>query len=114
MQPTFHVNDKLKFHDPDNPDPDWKVKQCYTLIIAAACEIVNGVANLWKRGKSGGRHEYPDFGQYMWETQFKCFASAAPYCWADKKDWFLDKRDTPWEVFLPCLASFNERRRNLL
>jgi hypothetical protein len=55
----FHfivTNDKIKFEDPEAEVPDWKVKQAYTLMIAAAPEIENGVENLWKRGPSGGRH----------------------------------------------------------
>jgi hypothetical protein len=53
----FHstvTNDKIKFKDPEAEDPDWQVKQAYTLLIAAASEIENGVENLWKRGPSGG------------------------------------------------------------
>ena len=82
-QANFHetyVNDKIQFHDPDDPDPDWKVNQGYTLIIAAATEIENGIDNLWKHGPSGGHHDYPDFGRYMPKNEFKCFTAAAPYC----------------------------------
>lgn len=114
-----YIHDNIKFHDSspaDNEglDEDWKVKQGYMLIIAAACEIENGVDNLWKSGPSGGRHDFPDFGRYMSKNEFKCFASTAAFCWADKKHWFTDKRDMPWDVFLPCLSSFNERRKKLL
>jgi hypothetical protein len=62
----FHstvTNDKIKFEDPEAEDPDWKVQQAYTLMIAAALEIENGVENMWKRGPSGGRHDYPHFGK---------------------------------------------------
>jgi hypothetical protein len=52
----------IKFHDLDDDDPDWKVHICYTLIIAAASEVANGVENLWKKGQSGDQHNYPDFG----------------------------------------------------
>jgi len=41
---------QIKFHDPDDPDPDWKVKQCYILLIAVATEMESGVENLWKSG----------------------------------------------------------------
>jgi hypothetical protein len=67
------MNDKIKFEDPEAEDPDWKVKQAYTLMIAAALEIENGVENMWKRGPSGGRHDYPDFGKYMPINHFKVF-----------------------------------------
>jgi hypothetical protein len=65
---NFHqtyMNRKMKFHDEKASDPDWKVKQGYLLIIAAANEAETGVENLWKAGPSGGRSNYPDFGQYF-------------------------------------------------
>ena len=104
----------IKFHDPDADDPDWRVRVCYTLMIAAASEIEVGVDNLWKRGPSGGRHEFPHFGQYMPVNYFKCFRAAAPFCWCDKKHWYAAKADTPWDVFLPCVADFNDKRQQLL
>ena len=76
-------NDKIGFHDDTNKDPDWRVKQAYLIMIAAVCEIENGVENLWRKGPSGGRHVYPDFGKYMKKNMFKCFTSAAPFCWCD-------------------------------
>jgi hypothetical protein len=45
-------NDRIKSNDPEAGDPDWKLKQAYTLVIAAALEIKNGVKNLWKHGLS--------------------------------------------------------------
>jgi hypothetical protein len=106
---SFHdtyTNDKIKFRDPEDPDPDWKVKQDFTLIIAVASEIENGVDYLWKRGSSSGRRDYPDFGKYM-SSQLSPSAGRTrkPGIWTN---------DKPWEVFLPCLAGFNERRPNLL
>jgi len=108
------VRDGIIFHDEDHNDPDWKVQQCYLLLIASATEIVSGVENLWKQGPSAGRHTYPDFGQYMPINYFKAFCSAAPFCWADERYWYEDVRDVPWEVFLPCLSGFNNKRRRLL
>jgi len=46
---TYHdtvVRDKIVFHDENNSDPDWMVRQCYLLMIASATEICNGVENL--------------------------------------------------------------------
>jgi hypothetical protein len=74
-------NDNIIFHDENDPDPDWKVQQAYLLLIAAASEVVNGIENLWKRGKYTGRHDYPNFGQYMPINYFKAFVAAAAYCW---------------------------------
>jgi hypothetical protein len=103
------------FHDEKAVDPDWLVKQCYTLMIAAVTEVEQGVENLWKRGDCcGRRHSYPDFGKYVDINTFKCFESAAPFCWADSTYWYRDRLETPWDVFLPCLKSFNDRRHHLL
>jgi hypothetical protein len=90
------------------------VNQCYLLLIAAATEVVTGVENLWKSGPSTGRHNYPDFGQFIPKNYFKAFCSAAPYAWADERYWYEDSRDVPWDVFLPCLDSFNEKRQRLI
>ncbi len=114
---TYHdtvVRDKIVFHDEDNSDPDWMVRQCYLLMIASATEICNGVENLWKKGPSIGRHEYPDFGQYIPVNYFKAFCSAAPFCWSEPKYWYEESRDVPWDVFLPCLADFNAKRQRLI
>jgi hypothetical protein len=64
---TTVKNDKIKFEDPEAEALDWKVKQAYTLMIAAASEIENGVENLWKCGPSRDQHDYPDFGKYIWQ-----------------------------------------------
>jgi hypothetical protein len=74
------VNNKIQFKDTQAEFPDWKVKEAYTLMIAAALEIENGVHNCWKSGPSGGCHDYPDFGKYMPINHFKEFQAAAPYC----------------------------------
>jgi hypothetical protein len=108
------TRDKIKFHDEDHSDPDWKVCQCYLLIIASATEIVSGIQNLWLFGPSAGRHTYPDFGQYMPINYFKAFCSAAPFCWSEERYWYEDVRDVPWDVFLPCLVNFNDKRQHLL
>jgi hypothetical protein len=80
---SFHgtvVQDKIRFHNNNDPDPDWLVKQCYLLIIAGATEIFSGVENFRKSRPSRGRQTYPDFGQYISENQFKAFCLAAPFC----------------------------------
>ena len=52
---TTVQNNKIKFHDPSNKDdPDWIVKQCYLLLLAAAWGGDTGIDNLWKKGCSGG------------------------------------------------------------
>jgi len=72
------LSEKIAFHDENDPDPDWKVKQCILLVIPAAIEVRNGIQNLWKRGKGYGRRPYADFGEYVSENQFNCFCAAFP------------------------------------
>jgi len=107
-------NHKITFLDDSEPDPDWKIKQCYLLIIAAAAELENGVENLWKSGMKRMRRSYPDFGRFMGINEMQAFCSAAPYAWADPQYWYLPERDTPWEMFLPCIYGFNDRRQRLI
>ena len=107
-------DDRIQFHDEEADDPDWIVKQCYLLMIAAATEVDVGVENLWLRGKSNGRRNYPNFGRYIQQNTFKAFQHAAPYCFCDKQYWYIDRQDRPWEIFLPCLNSFNDRRKHLI
>eukprot|EP00957_Ditylum_brightwellii_P057838 4386081-Ditylum_brightwellii.AAC.1 len=51
----------IVFDNPNDEDRNWKVKCCYTLMIAAEGELECGVDNLWKKGITQGRREYPDF-----------------------------------------------------
>jgi hypothetical protein len=111
---TAVQNDSITFHDADHDDPDWKVKQACTLMVAAASEIENGAENLWKCGPSVGQHDYPDFGQCTPTNHFKTFQSAAPHCWCEKKHWHVDKRDRSWDACRPCLEKMNSRRAKLL
>jgi hypothetical protein len=110
---TF-VNESIIFHDEDAEDPDWKINQCYTLLIVAASEMEMGVDNLWKKGKSNDSRDHPDFGEYMRNNQFKAFKSGAHFCWCDESIWFDDKRDLTWDVFSPCLEIFNAKRVQLI
>jgi hypothetical protein len=98
---------RIVFHDPDDDDPDWQVRQCYTLLISAASEIENGVENLWKRGPTNERCDYPDFVRYVSENMFKAFKAAAHFCWCHSDYWYKDKRDLTWDIFLPMLSQFN-------
>ena len=111
---TSVVNDKIKFHDPNDDDPNWIVKQCYLLLHASVWEGDRGIDNLWRKGQSAGRHNFPDFGQYIPVSYFRAWQSAAPYMFCDRKYWYEQRRNLDWNVFIPCLNKFNERRRNLL
>ena len=113
--PMFQTvqDEKIAFHQERDEDPDWVVKQCYLLMIAAVTEAEIGVDNLWKRGESGGRHKHPDFGQYVPKNVFKAFTCAAAFVFTNRKWWYADKRDRDWDIFIPVLESFNEKRRAL-
>lgn len=67
------------------------MKQGYTMIIAAGTEFENCVENLWKRGPCG-RRDYPDFGLYMLVKEFMCFKAAVPFCWPERKFWYVNRR----------------------
>jgi hypothetical protein len=102
-----------KFHDEDAKDPDWIIKQCYLLMIAAVTECDIGVENLWRQGDSGGRHKFANFGQYIPEDMFNAWKHAAALLFADEEWWYCDKRDKDWDVFKPCLAGYNQQRKDL-
>ena len=111
---SYHItvtHDNIKFDDGDPDDPDWMVKQCYLIMIAAVAEVDCGIDNLWRRGKSNGRRYYPNFGKYIGKNYFKAFICAAPYCFCEKRFWFVDKRDKPWDIFLPCTKDYNAKRQ---
>lgn len=117
--PRCSINATVKrenicFHDDEAIDPDWKVKVCYLLLIAAANEVENGTNSLWSAGESKGLHNFPDFGRYMSKNMFSAFRIAAPYAFCSKETWFLPKRDREWSTFMPCLEDYNLRRRRLL
>jgi hypothetical protein len=73
-------NDKIQFDDPEAEDPVWKVKQAYTLMIAAASESENGVKNPWKRCPSGGHHGHPDFRECMPINHFSQLLKSVSSC----------------------------------
>ena len=105
--------EKILFNDELADDPDWIVKQCYLLMLAACAEVGYGVEAFWKNGKSTGRKSAANFGQYMPKNYFDCFRAAAPYVFAEKSYWYLDRRDKRWDIFTPALASMNKRRHEL-
>lgn len=104
---------KIKFHDADADDPDWRIKQCILLLIAGVTVVDCGVSNLWKSGRSCGLRNYADFGQYFDQNGFKAFCEAIPYMWSDEKHWYRDKRDVPWDLFMPFIGAWNGKQRDL-
>jgi hypothetical protein len=47
-------------------------------------------------------------------NEMQAFCSAAPYAWAEERYWYLPDRDTPWEMFLPCIYEFNNNRQRII
>ena len=90
------------------------MKLCVTLVIVAALKVQNGVENLWKRGDSDGFEPHADFGQYLPENYMKAFIAGFPFLFCDKKYWYENPKDLPWEVFLPFVGEWNEKRNKLL
>jgi hypothetical protein len=107
-----YKNKQIKFHDRENDDPDWKVKQCILVMIAAATEMEQGM-NCWNAGKGPGRKYYPGFGQWVPKDEFECFKSCAAWMWADEKWWFCDRQDVDWEAFMPTIDKWNFTRTKL-
>jgi len=68
------------------------VKLGYTIMIAAMSDGKSGIEKLWKRGISNRCRDYPNVGKYMAKNYFKAFQSVAPYCFTNKKYWYIDKR----------------------
>ena len=79
-------------------------------MIAGANEVQRGVENLWKRGESVGLKDFPNFAQYLPVNYFRCFNIAFPFLWADKKYWYMPKRDIPWDMFDPFVCGYNTAR----
>ena len=42
------------------------------------------------------------------------FIAAFPYLWSDKKYWYKPLNDMPWDVILPFVNEYNQKRRNPL
>jgi len=82
-------------------------------MIAAVTEAKTGVNNLRKDGQGKGQHAHPNFGRCVPKNYFNAFLAAAPFAFANKKWWYVDKRDRDWEIFQLCLDSFNEKRHKL-
>ena len=50
---------------------------------------------------------YPGFGKYAEKNEFQAFITALPWLWSPKQHWCEDKRDTPWDMFMPFLDQWN-------
>jgi len=104
------ANDKIKFHQEGDDDPDWVIKQFCLSLIAAATDAETGVKNSWKRGESGGRHQHANFRQHIPEHVFKVIFIAVPLMFASNDLWCHEKRDHDWDAFSPIVDDMNDHR----
>lgn len=95
-------------------DPEKHVKQFIKMLIAASSEVKVGVEGLYtSKRKTHGRREPPNFAKYMNRKMFECMRPCFCYMYADEKYWFLENKNVPWEVFMPCLQSMNAKRQKI-
>ena len=104
---------KITINDPNDPDPDWKIKQWLLLSVKAATVHGVGVETFWRSGILEGNLPAADFGQYMDVVEYKVIAHALPFMWADSNLWYRDKRDIPWDVFMPFVEEWNQKQQDL-
>ena len=102
-----HRNDKIKFHDQHADDPDWVIKQGHVIMIASVSEVESGVANLWKRGKSNGRREFPNFGQHVTINYFKCLWQEHLIYFVKRSAGALTRETYRGTSFIPCTNNYN-------
>jgi hypothetical protein len=104
---AYWVHEKVCFHHPDRSDPDFILKICITLVIAASLEVEHGIVNLWSTTSTGFKHP-ANYGQYLPQNYFRTFICGFPHLWSPKHLWYSE--DVPWECFKPLLNAFNQRR----
>ena len=103
------VDRNIKFHDSNNDDPDWKLKQCVLLLVKGVKANGTGIDQFWRSGTVEGNIEAADFGQYFDKNAFTACVAVLPFMWSDKNHWYRDRRDKPWELFTPFIEAWNAR-----
>jgi hypothetical protein len=83
-------------------------------MLAGALEADKGVDCLWKQGNSTGWKTHANFGQFIPKHYFRAFNAVFPYLWADPKYWYKPLNDMPWDLILPFVNGYNEKRRDIL
>ena len=92
----------------------FQVKLCITLLIAASNEPLTGVKNLWKLGPSAGLRGHADWGKFIPINYFRAFQSGFHFLWADKKYWYHNHRELPWDLIQPFVDEYNTKTNELL
>lgn len=102
------------FHNDERygTDPDAKFKACIMLTIAATGEAGHGT-DLWLNSDAG-RKPSPNFGQYVNELDFKIFREVLVIANTKPEYYFVGKRDRTWDVFVPFITSYNNKRASLM
>ncbi len=83
-------------------------------MIAGPLEVGKGVEGLWQRGDSNGWKKHANFGQFIPRDYMKAFFAGFPFVFCDEKYWSVNKRELPWDVIMPFMEEFNEKRKNLI
>lgn len=83
-------------------------------MIAACLEVDKGVEGLWQRGDSKGWKKHANFGQFIPKNYMKAFMAGFPYVFCDEKYWTVNKNQLPWDVIMPFMNEYNDKRKNLL
>ena len=83
-------------------------------MIAACLEVDKGVEGLWQRGDSKGWKKHANFGQFIPKNYMKAFMAGFPYVFCDEKYWTVNKSQLPWDVIMPFMNEYNDKRKNLL
>ena len=112
----YHVtvkDRKIKIHDEDDDDPDWKIKQWLLLTIRGAAVHGIGIESFWRSGMLEGDIEAADFGQFMDVVEYKVIGDALPFMWSDSNLWYRDSRDVPWDAFMPFIEEWNQKQQAL-
>jgi len=107
---------RITFHDANNKDPDWKLKQFVLLTIKGASVHGKGIGEFWLAGKlsEGSVLEGADFGKYMDVNTYRAIADALPFMWGDESLWYKDRRDVPWQIFTPFIEAWNNKQKALM
>lgn len=102
---------RIEFEDTNNDDPDWKVKQALLLLIKGLVVGGVGIDQCWRSGLLESGLEAVDFGKHFEVSEFRALVAELPHVWSEKVHWHRDKRDEPWDVFVPFVDAWNKKQQ---